>query len=131
MSRRASFTATLSKPGYTPVSVNVSHSISSAGGVAFLGNAIIGGLVGAGVDVASGAMNDLTPNGMTLALQREAFASWDGDGAQSHVVTDVVSRFELPPEGTGRYRSAPAPEGRVVELKVLANGDVEEIREVP
>ena len=71
MSRKAEFTATISKAGYKPVTVNVTNTVSGAGGLGMAGNVVLGGLIGAGVDVATGAMNDLTPNPVTLILEKE------------------------------------------------------------
>jgi hypothetical protein len=71
MSRKAHFTATIKKPGYKTIDVQVTTKIATAGGAAMAGNVLIGGLIGAGVDVATGAMNDLTPNPVTLTLEKD------------------------------------------------------------
>lgn len=71
MSRKSEFTATIAKQGYKPVDVKVTTKISSAGGAGMAGNVLVGGLIGAGVDVATGAMNDLTPNPVNLALEKD------------------------------------------------------------
>lgn len=39
------------------------------------GNVLIGGIIGAGVDLASGAMNDLTPNPLVVRLEPEPAAA--------------------------------------------------------
>lgn len=72
MPRKSRFTASISKPGYKPASVSVTHRMSGGGGAGMAGNVLVGGLIGAGVDVASGAMLDLTPNPTIVALEREA-----------------------------------------------------------
>lgn len=71
MSRKSEFTATIAKPGYKSVDVKVTTKISSTGGAGMAGNVLVGGLIGAGVDVATGAMNDLTPNPVNLVLEKD------------------------------------------------------------
>ena len=71
MERKSDFSATISKPGYKSVNVQVHHKVSGSGGAGMAGNVLVGGLIGAGVDVASGAMLDLTPNPVVLALERD------------------------------------------------------------
>ena len=62
MPRRSEFVARIRKPGYKPVQATVTTKVAGQGSAAMAGNVIVGGLIGAGVDVASGAMLDLTPN---------------------------------------------------------------------
>lgn len=74
MKRKSEFTATLSKPGYKPATVQVTHKTSGAGAAAVAGNVIIGGLIGIGVDMYTGASQDLAPNSVNLKLEPEARA---------------------------------------------------------
>ena len=60
MARNAEFDATITKPGYKTLHVHVTHKIATAGGAGMAGNVLLGGIIGAGVDVATGAMYDLT-----------------------------------------------------------------------
>src|SRR5437763_12550195 len=46
---------TVSKPGYAPQTVRVRSQGSGTGATAMAGNILIGGMIGAGVDAASGA----------------------------------------------------------------------------
>ena len=71
MDRKSEFTATVRKPGYKSVTIEVHHKVGGAGGVGMAGNVLVGGLIGAGVDVATGAMLDLTPNPVHLDLEAE------------------------------------------------------------
>jgi hypothetical protein len=71
MGRRSEFDATITKAGYKVAKVHVTHKISNGGGVGMAGNVVLGGIIGAGVDVASGAMYDLTPNPVDLTLEKE------------------------------------------------------------
>ena len=71
MKRKSEFTATLTKPGYKPATVTVTNKVSGAGGAGMAGNVLVGGLIGAGVDVATGAMLDLTPNPAHVTLDKQ------------------------------------------------------------
>ena len=68
--RKDVFVATVSKAGYKPYVVGVSHHISTEGVVAFLGNGLIGGLIGAAVDVGTGSTLDLKPNWVQAKLEK-------------------------------------------------------------
>lgn len=69
--RKAEFDATITKAGYKPLVVHVTHKIGSGGGVGMAGNVLVGGLIGAAVDAGSGAMYDLTPNPIDVELEPE------------------------------------------------------------
>ena len=68
MMRKSEFTATIAKPGYKTLEVRVTNKVSGGGGAGMAGNVLVGGLIGAGVDVATGAMLDLTPNPLNVSL---------------------------------------------------------------
>ncbi|HTK34144.1 MAG TPA: PEGA domain-containing protein [Caulobacteraceae bacterium] len=70
MSRKSEFVATITKPGYKPATVQVTHKVGTGGGAAMAGNVLVGGLIGGGLDLATGAMNDLTPNPVTVTLEK-------------------------------------------------------------
>lgn len=69
MPRKSEFVATLSMPGYRDATVTVTNKVATGGGVAMAGNVLVGGLIGAGVDAATGAMLDLTPNPAHVDMQ--------------------------------------------------------------
>jgi len=71
MPRKSQFTATITKDGYKPVDVVVTNKVSGGGGAGMAGNVLFGGIIGAGVDVTSGAMLDLTPNPVALTLEKQ------------------------------------------------------------
>lgn len=70
MKRRPGFAVTVSKEGYDTQTANVVSQISGGGGTAMAGNVILGGLIGAGVDASTGAMNELVPNPLHIVLDR-------------------------------------------------------------
>jgi len=61
----------LCKPGYRQAQTLVRSELGSAGAVRMAGNALIGGLIGVGVDAASGAAKDLSPNVLAVLLVEE------------------------------------------------------------
>jgi hypothetical protein len=71
MPRKSEFDVTLTKAGYKTWTGHVQHHVSGAGGAGFVGNALIGGVIGAGVDVATGATLNLVPNPLNVTLEKE------------------------------------------------------------
>ena len=67
--RKTAFEVTITKPGYKTVQTQVVTTISTAGGAGMAGNVILGGLIGATVDLTTGAMKDLKPNPLTVKLE--------------------------------------------------------------
>ena len=68
-SRRESLNVTVSKPGYIAQTVRVESKASATGGAAMIGgNIVAGGVVGIGVDAATGAMLGLYPNPVVVHL---------------------------------------------------------------
>jgi len=68
MKRKHNVTIDINKPGFDPVRVNVLSQIAAAGAAGMAGNVVLGGLIGAGVDAATGAMMQLTPNPVSVVL---------------------------------------------------------------
>jgi hypothetical protein len=79
--RKDHFVATLTKPGYEPGVVEVKPEIKPIGAVAFLGNGLYGGLIGASIDIYTGAPLDPSHNGELIQLKaatgRDAIGSQD------------------------------------------------------
>lgn len=71
MKRDSEFTATVTKPGYKPATVQVTNKISGEGGAGLAGNIILGGVIGLGVDTATGAAKDLVPNPAFVKLEKD------------------------------------------------------------
>ncbi len=66
--RAVAFQARVSLPGYATQVIPVASRASVGGAVGFLGNGAVGGVVGAGVDLDSGAMRSLSPNPLSVRL---------------------------------------------------------------
>ena len=67
--RNADITVTINKAGYEPQVIPLTKEIPGTGAVGFAGNVLVGGLVGMGVDAATGAAMDHKPNPVTVTLQ--------------------------------------------------------------
>jgi len=78
MEHKAEFDVTVSKPGYRTFHGHVTHQVSTAGGVGMAGNVLVGGLIGAGVDLATGAMMELKPNPLNVTLEPDTTPSAAG-----------------------------------------------------
>jgi hypothetical protein len=72
MPRKSEFDVTISKAGYKSWTGHVTHHVAGAGGAGMAGNVLVGGIIGAGVDVSSGAMLDLVPNPLNVTLEQDA-----------------------------------------------------------
>lgn len=68
MPRRSEFVVTVSKPGCQTARINVTHKTANAGGAGLAGNVLVGGVIGLGVDAATGASQDLVPNPVEAEL---------------------------------------------------------------
>jgi hypothetical protein len=82
MSRKSEFGVDITKPGYKSWHGQVTNKVSGAGGVGMAGNVLVGGIIGAGVDVVTGAMLDLTPNPLVVILEALAGGAATSTAAQ-------------------------------------------------
>jgi hypothetical protein len=66
--RKGDLYVTVSKDGYETVNVSVPTKIAGAGAAGFAGNILIGGVIGGGVDIATGAALSHQPNPVRVVL---------------------------------------------------------------
>ena len=66
--RSADITVTVNKEGYEPQVIPLTKEIAGSGAAGFAGNVLVGGLVGMGVDAATGAAQDHKPNPVIVTL---------------------------------------------------------------
>ena len=66
--RRGKYVVKIKKDGFETSIVDVNTQVCDAGSAGLAGNVCLGGCLGATVDVASGAMNELVPNPVDVAL---------------------------------------------------------------
>jgi hypothetical protein len=67
--RNADITVSVAKEGYQPQVIPLTKEIPGSGAAGFAGNVLVGGLVGMGVDAATGAALDHKPNPVIVTLQ--------------------------------------------------------------
>lgn len=67
--RKDEFSVTYSMPGYAEQTVVVKTQLAGAGAAGFAGNVIAGGIVGMGVDAATGSTLEHVPNPVSAVLQ--------------------------------------------------------------
>lgn len=67
--RSADISITFQKEGYEPQIVPLSRDIPTSGAAGFAGNLLLGGVVGMGVDAATGAATDHKPNPVIVTMQ--------------------------------------------------------------
>ncbi len=67
--RSADISITLNKDGYEPQVIPLTKEIPGTGAAGFAGNILAGGLIGMGVDAATGAAQDHKPNPVIVTLQ--------------------------------------------------------------
>jgi hypothetical protein len=68
ISRKDEFNVVISKPGYQDETVEVKTQVAGAGAAGFAGNVLLGGVVGMGADVATGATLEHIPNPVSVVL---------------------------------------------------------------
>lgn len=66
--RKTTFVAKFSKAGYQDQSVPVNTRLAGAGAAGFAGNVLVGGVIGMGVDAATGATLEHYPNPVRVDL---------------------------------------------------------------
>ena len=69
VARKTAFQVTASMPGFQTQVVEVKTRVSGKGAAGMAGNVVIGGVVGMGVDAATGATLDHVPNPVVIRLQ--------------------------------------------------------------
>jgi predicted small secreted protein len=70
--RKDAFQATFTLDGFETQTIFVRTEVAGGGAAGVVGNAVFGGIVGVGVDVASGAANDHSPNPVSVVMRRPA-----------------------------------------------------------
>jgi len=70
--RKAEFSVVYTLPGYKEQTIEVKTALAGAGAAGFAGNVLVGGVVGMGVDAATGATLEHMPNPVHAILQKES-----------------------------------------------------------
>lgn len=67
--RKSELNVLVTKDRCTPQQIRVTNRVANGGGAAMAGNVLVGGVIGAAVDAGSGAMLELVPNPLNVALE--------------------------------------------------------------
>lgn len=68
VNRKAEFIVSFSKPGYEDTQVPVQTRVAGSGAAGFAGNVLVGGVIGMGVDAATGSTLEHYPNPVIASL---------------------------------------------------------------
>lgn len=68
VNRKQEFSVTVSKEGYQTQTIMVTTDVAPGGAAGIAGNVLVGGVIGMGVDVATGATLDHSPNPVLVEL---------------------------------------------------------------
>lgn len=108
MPRRSEFDVDISKAGYKPVRVHVTSKVSGQGGAGMAGNVLVGGIIGAGVDMGTGAMLDLVPNPINVTLEPAGGALASAPAIAPTPVRVITATAPAATPATTAIASAPA-----------------------
>lgn len=75
VSRRDEFSVIVSKQGYESASIPVRTQLAGAGAAGLAGNVLAGGIIGIGVDAATGSTLEHVPNPVSVVLSRSTPAA--------------------------------------------------------
>ena len=89
LKRKKSYNVTVSKDGFSPYTLSVVPKLSAGNVATSTGNVLAGGLIGIGVDHATGAGRDLKPNPVTVTLQPTGTSSFRTDKDGNKVIEEV------------------------------------------
>lgn len=67
--RKSELVVTISRAGCQTVVTNVTHRTAGAGAAGIAGNVLVGGIIGLGVDAATGASQEIVPNPLEVTLE--------------------------------------------------------------
>lgn len=94
--RKGDIIVSYSKEGYESADVSVLSQLSGAGTAGFVGNALLGGIIGGGVDIATGATLSHVPNPVRITLLPEKKKDADQPLA---VPSPIAPSTPVPEEG--------------------------------
>lgn len=101
LKRKSQFKVTISKEGYQTQEAEVHGVMKGGGGAALAGNAIFGGVIGAGVDASNGSLMNLKPNPLQVTLVPAAAAQQQPTAAPEQTTTMTPTPTETTAPASG------------------------------
>ena len=95
LKRKTDVKVYLHKEGFQDVAVDVDSKVAGAGATGMAGNVLIGGIIGVGVDAASGATKSLRPNPVHVHLVVRDAADADQLCAAPATVPGAICRGQI------------------------------------
>lgn len=97
LKRKRDVAVEVNKAGFKPVEINVDSKVAGAGAAGMAGNVIIGGVIGIGIDAATGATKSLRPNPVHVHLVALDPAQADALCPQDNPVAAAICHGRLQP----------------------------------
>lgn len=97
--RKDEFSVVFTHPGYEEQSVNVRTQLAGAGAAGFAGNVLVGGIVGMGVDAATGSTLEHVPNPVSVVLRPAPKPAPTRTAPRPRSPRPVADAARLPPRG--------------------------------
>jgi hypothetical protein len=120
--RKDAFQVVIDHEGYQQVVTQVISSVKGAGAAGMAGNVLIGGIIGIGVDLATGASKDLTPNPLIVKLAPI------GSGLTATIETPPPPPVESKGDDRGTRLSSYGPQGKSELAKMHCTTDFKLVR---
>ena len=108
VARSDQFAVVVSKPGFEDQAIQVTTKLAGAGAAGFAGNLLLGGIVGMGVDAATGATLEHVPNPVNAVLRPLPRAAGPAGKRRGHAAPAPALEPAAPLAPT---EPAPAPQG--------------------
>lgn len=112
LKRKDGFTATIALPGYATATAVVESRFN--GGAAVAGNAIFGGIIGAGVDASNGSLNTLSPSPLHVDLVAVGASAAQADATAMAAPAADTAATAADAAATAADAAAPAAEAAAV-----------------
>lgn len=97
--RKHAFDVEIEHDGYAPVFTQIIPQVSGAGATGMAGNVLVGGIIGIGVDAATGATRDLRPNPLEVKLVALPVPDQSDAGVTGSLEDDSESTEDGPEDG--------------------------------
>jgi PEGA domain len=106
--RKSEFVVKVMKDGFEPAEVAIHGKVKGGGTAGFVGNALLGGLIGGAVDVSTGSALNLVPNPVSVTLKPVAVVTPADAAAPALVPAAAADPVAAAPAAAAAVIAAPA-----------------------